>query len=123
MAAIVCFEAPHRVLRTLEEIGFCVKRPILVFRELTKMHEQTLLGTTDEIIAALPSPVGEFTLVIPTADVSDLPQADISPADLREQLGVLIENGAVSRRDAARELAARFGLSTKFVYNATKGSD
>ena len=34
-----------------------------------------------------------------------------------------MENGAGSRRDAARELASKFGLSTKFVYDATKGSD
>jgi 16S rRNA (cytidine1402-2'-O)-methyltransferase len=120
--AVVCFEAPHRVLRTLGEIGFYVKRPILVFRELTKLHEETLEGTTDEIIAALPNPIGEFTLVIP-ADVPTQVVSDVSAADLRQQLGILMENGASSRRDAARELASKFGLSTKFVYDATKGSD
>jgi 16S rRNA (cytidine1402-2'-O)-methyltransferase len=123
MAAIVCFEAPHRVLRTLDEIGVYVKRPMFAFRELTKIHEETLWGTTTELIAALPTPIGEFTLVIPAADGSEVTRADVSAADLREQLGLLIENGAGSRRDAARELAAKFGLSTKFVYNATKGSD
>ena len=121
-AAVVCFEAPHRVLKTLAELGIYVKRPILVLRELTKLHEETLQGTTDELIAALPNPIGEFTLVIP-ADVAPQVASDVSTADLRQQLGILMENGAGSRRDAARELASKFGLSTKFVYDATKGSD
>jgi 16S rRNA (cytidine1402-2'-O)-methyltransferase len=123
MAAVVCFEAPHRVLRTLTDLGLLVKRPILIFRELTKLHEETLQGTTNELIAALPSPVGEFTLVIPAASARDSTPVDISAAELRQQLGELIENGASSRRSAARQLAAKFGLSTKFVYDSTKWSD
>ena len=122
-AAVVCFRSPspgaHEPSR---EIGIYVKRPILVLRELTKLHEETLQGTTDELIAALPNPIGEFTLVIP-ADVAPQVASDVSAADLRQQLGILMENGAGSRRDAARELASKFGLSTKFVYDATKGSD
>ena len=121
-AAIVCFEAPHRVLRTLGDLGFYVKRPILVFRELTKMHEEALQGTTDELIALLPSPIGEFTLVIPSEPAVQ-GESEVSAEDLRQQLGALMEGGAGSRREAARELAAKFGLSTKFVYEATKGSE
>ena len=122
VAAIVSFEAPHRIIRTLSELGNYVERPILVLRELTKVHEESLEGTTDELVAALPNPVGEFTLVIPAALPNQAP-SDVSAADLRAQLDELIEGGAASRRGAARLLATKFGLSTKFVYNATKGSD
>ena len=123
MASVVCFEAPHRVIRTLEELGDLVKQPILMFRELTKIHEETLQGTTAELIASLSTPMGEFTLVIPAAEAADPAPLNVSVAELREQLGVLIENGLGSRRQAARALADKFGLSTKFVYEATKGSD
>ena len=34
------FEAPHRAKRTLEELLYYVKRPIIVGRELTKVNEQ-----------------------------------------------------------------------------------
>jgi 16S rRNA (cytidine1402-2'-O)-methyltransferase len=122
LAAVVCFEAPHRVRKTLGELGFYVNRPILLFRELTKLHEETLQGTTDQLIEALPSPVGEFTLVIPQAEVTEMATEAVTPEELRVYLGQLIENGANSRREAARELAIKFGLSTKFVYDATKGS-
>jgi 16S rRNA (cytidine1402-2'-O)-methyltransferase len=123
LAAIVCFEAPHRVRRTLEELGELVKQPILLFRELTKLHEETLQGTTAELIAALPTPIGEFTMVIPAAKPTNATPTEVTAAELKEQLGVLIENGSASRRQAARMLADKFGLSTKFVYDATKGSD
>ena len=122
-AAVVCFEAPHRVLRTLAELEVYVKRPIFAFRELTKLHEQTLYGTAEELIAALPSPQGEFTLVIPAEEPKNAAQVDVSVETLRNEIGVLIEKGAPSRRDAARELALKFGLSTKFVYDSTKRND
>jgi 16S rRNA (cytidine1402-2'-O)-methyltransferase len=38
---------------------------LTVGRELTKLHEQVLRGTADEVMAALGDPArGEFTLVI-----------------------------------------------------------
>ena len=86
-AAVVCFEAPHRVLRTLGELGVLVKRPILVFRELTKLHEETLQGTTDELIAALPESRRRVHDRDPGGRHQHEEPADVSPADLREQLG------------------------------------
>jgi 16S rRNA (cytidine1402-2'-O)-methyltransferase len=122
-AAIICFEAPHRVLKTLAELSVYVNRPIFAFRELTKLHEQTLHGTAAEMIGALTHPQGEFTFVIPPEPLPTEAPADISPQRLQRELGELIEQGASSRREAARALAIKFGLTTKIVYDATKGSD
>ena len=51
--AVVFFEAPHKLRRTLEELIILVNRPIFVGRELTKLHEELVLGhsvrTSDEI--------------------------------------------------------------------------
>jgi 16S rRNA (cytidine1402-2'-O)-methyltransferase len=122
-AAIVCFEAPHRLRKTLTDLSVYVDRPILVFRELTKLYEQTLEGTVAELLAALPQPQGEFTLVIPPRPPSNDAPGEISLEILQNELGESMEQGATSRRDAARAVAAKFGLSTKFVYDATKGND
>ena len=44
---IVLFEAPHRVLATLRELAqLLVKRQICVCRELTKLHEELVIGPT-----------------------------------------------------------------------------
>ena len=43
--AVVCFESPHRLRQTLAELGLILgNRPILVGRELTKIHEEWRQG-------------------------------------------------------------------------------
>ncbi len=65
--ATVIFESPYRIDSTLEELGNVLEdgRQLALCRELTKMHEQTLRGTVEEVRAALAIPSkGEITLVI-----------------------------------------------------------
>ncbi len=66
-ATVVIFESPQRVIRTLKDIhNYWGDRIISVCRELTKMHEETLLGTvTDaEIYFSKSKPKGEFVLLV-----------------------------------------------------------
>ena len=54
---LVLFEAPHRVRETLEAIrGILGNRQIVAARELTKMHEECLRGTIEEVLERLRSP-------------------------------------------------------------------
>ena len=66
-ATVVIFESPQRVVRTLKDIhNYWGNRIISVCRELTKMHEETLLGTvTDaEMYFSKSKPKGEFVLLV-----------------------------------------------------------
>ena len=66
-ATVVIFESPQRVIRTLKDIhNYWGNRIISVCRELTKMYEETLLGTvTDaEIYFSKSKPKGEFVLLV-----------------------------------------------------------
>jgi 16S rRNA (cytidine1402-2'-O)-methyltransferase len=62
--AVVFFEAPHRIERTLEEVSkTLVKRQIYVNREITKIHESFVLY--QNIDSSLNGPTaGEYTLVV-----------------------------------------------------------
>jgi len=64
---IVLFESPHRLAKTLAAIraGWGNRRAV-VARELTKIHEEFLRGTLDEVLAAIEprSLRGEITLLI-----------------------------------------------------------
>jgi 16S rRNA (cytidine1402-2'-O)-methyltransferase len=62
----VAFDSPYRVVKSLAVIAEILpKRHITVGRELTKLHEEVLRGTADEVRAALGDRArGEFTLVI-----------------------------------------------------------
>jgi 16S rRNA (cytidine1402-2'-O)-methyltransferase len=62
----VAFDSPYRVVKSLAVIAEILpKRHITVGRELTKLHEEVLRGTADDVRAALGDRArGEFTLVI-----------------------------------------------------------
>jgi len=63
----VIFESPYRIHATLEDLERTLNdgRRLALCRELTKMHEQTIRGTAEEIRAELANPPkGEITLVI-----------------------------------------------------------
>ena len=66
-ATIVIFESPQRVIRTLKDIyNYWGNRIISVCRELTKMYEETFLGTVmdAEVYFSQSKPKGEFVLLI-----------------------------------------------------------
>jgi 16S rRNA (cytidine1402-2'-O)-methyltransferase len=107
----------------LEELSYYVKQPLLVFRELTKLHEECLQGLPGDIAARLEHPQGEFTLVIPMAEPATDEPVVVSTETLRHELGLLTENDAHSKREAARLVARKFGLSTKFVYDAVRAEN
>ena len=49
--SIVIFESPHRVVRTLQDIEeYLGVREVAVCREITKMFEEIVRGTTTELI-------------------------------------------------------------------------
>jgi 16S rRNA (cytidine1402-2'-O)-methyltransferase len=64
----IFYESPHRLIKTLELLAALdSKREIFVARELTKLHEETLRGTSQEILASLhqrPQVKGEIVLIV-----------------------------------------------------------
>ena len=69
---IVFFDTPHSILKTISIIeSILVNRPIVIWRELTKVHEESLdLSAT--FGSDLPEPRGEFVVVVgPRAEVPD----------------------------------------------------
>jgi 16S rRNA (cytidine1402-2'-O)-methyltransferase len=116
---LIFYETPHRILDALadveKEMG---SRPVVVARELTKVHEEFLRGTAAEIRAALagrPSVKGEITLLIGKAEsvaADDTPLEDAVRA--AEQQGL-------SRMDAIKRAAKQRGLSKREVYRIITG--
>lgn len=115
---VVFFEAPHKLLKTLEELGTYVKRPIIVGRELTKIHEEFATGTPEELSKRFESPHGEFTLMIPPEGPGDRAVEVVSDEDVVAMFGQITEMGLAStKREVAREVGERLGLTAKQVYD------
>jgi 16S rRNA (cytidine1402-2'-O)-methyltransferase len=113
-ATLVFYEAPHRILEALEDVAEVLgARQITLARELTKIHEEFLVGEPSELRDALakrPSIKGEITLMIGKAKAPDPDATPIEAAFER-----LIEAG-VPRMEAMKTLARERGLSKREVY-------
>ena len=115
---VVFFEAPHKLRKTLEELTMLVNRPIVVGRELTKLHEEFVTGTPSELLERFEVPQGEFTVMIPPVDPASEPVAQITDAQVLALFGQITESTTIgSKRDAAREAGERLGLTAKQVYD------
>jgi 16S rRNA (cytidine1402-2'-O)-methyltransferase len=117
--AVVFFEAPHKLQRTLEELTLLVNRPIFVARELTKMHEELIWATPSELLARFDNPHGEFTLIIPPGQAAEAVREALSDIQIQELVGQITDiDRPKSKREAARIAGERLGLTAKQVYEA-----
>jgi 16S rRNA (cytidine1402-2'-O)-methyltransferase len=119
----ICFEAPHRILETLDDIQQTLgpNRPIVVARELTKLHEEFLRGPVSEVratLAARPALKGEITLLIGPAQRNE---ANSNPADYAQQVAQLVSEG-IPQMDAIKQVARKYNLPKAEVYRVVKGS-
>jgi 16S rRNA (cytidine1402-2'-O)-methyltransferase len=112
----VLYEAPHRLARTLADlVGACGgDRPVVLARELTKLHEEVWRGDLDGAVdwVAEREPPGEFVLVLGGAPAP-------APADddvVRAALAKALEDGA-SVRDAAAQVATDLGVARRHTYD------
>ncbi len=119
-ATVVFYEAPHRILATLSDIEELLgERPIVVAREMTKVHEEFLRGTAAglrRVLTARGEPLGEFTLLIAGAEGAAAPEP-LDPDLLRADVEVAVAAG-MSRMEAIKDLARRKGVPKRLVYQA-----
>jgi 16S rRNA (cytidine1402-2'-O)-methyltransferase len=112
---LVAFEAPHRLLESLEDVlAVLGDRPLAAARELTKVHEEVVRGSVAEVLARFKevAPRGEFTLVIggrPRA--AEAPDPVAAAARLRE-----LRRAGRKGRAAVDEVATTTGLPRREVY-------
>ena len=63
---VICYESPFRLVKTLELIQQVLGEiPVVVARELTKLHEEITRGSTSEVLGRYTerAPKGEITLI------------------------------------------------------------
>jgi 16S rRNA (cytidine1402-2'-O)-methyltransferase len=116
---VVFFEAPHRISKTLAELEqILVNRPIIVAREMTKIHEQWLKGAAAEVAAELDQERGEFVIVVEPGQEPDSASSVVGDEQISALFGRITDNGASSRREAVKLTAERLRLTPKTVYAA-----
>jgi len=133
----VFYEAPHRLIKTLTKLGehTCVStsastsastgaRKIALVRELTKVHEEIVFGTAEELLQKYGSdgeePRGEMVLVIEgrsAAEVKEERQKSFEDLSLEEHMALYSD---LDEKEAMKKVAKDRGVSKRDIYNALK---
>ena len=120
---IVLYEAPHRLVKTLEELRETLgDRQVSVCRELTKKHETVYQSTLGEACTYYQShePRGECVLVIQAKSREELrrqSQRKWEEMSLEEHMAYYTDQG-VDRKEAMKKVAKDRGVSKREVYQA-----
>lgn len=113
----VVYEAPHRIIKTIEELAAACgdDRRVSISRELTKMHEHTWRGTLGEAVTFLDTnePRGEYVIVL--EGVRHV-ESEMSDDAITTALNDRRATGS-STRDAVDEVATIFNIPRKRVYD------
>jgi 16S rRNA (cytidine1402-2'-O)-methyltransferase len=116
---LIFYEAPHRVIEMLEDVrkafGDC---PVVIGREVTKIHEEFLRGTLSEVVERLQKkPVkGEITVLVAPQESSRKTRPARSVSSVREEMESLMRKEKLSEREALKVLARSKGISKSEVY-------
>ena len=112
---LIFYEAPHRIKKILEEmLKIFGNRKICIARELTKVYEEFIRADLISVAEKLDEPRGEFVIVVEGCSVEIETPADENFIDAYQKL---IAEG-VDKKAAIREVAQKFNLSRREVYNA-----
>jgi 16S rRNA (cytidine1402-2'-O)-methyltransferase len=110
---LVAFEAPGRLRKSLAAIEEALpERRVAVCRELTKLHEETFVGTAAEALAHFGAPRGEIVLVIEGGNVEAAPADE---AAVVEEISEMKRLG-LTRAQAQALIERRFGMGRRRFY-------
>jgi len=111
------YEAPHRILDTLSDLEavFGATQPVVIARELTKLHEEFLRGPVSEMhrqLAERPSVRGEMVLLF-----SPSPQETAVPTrSIAAEVAALMQSESLSEKDALKRIARERGIGKSEAY-------
>lgn len=110
----ICYESPRRLLTMLKAMKLTIpERDICIARELTKIHEEYLIGNAEELISILADREikGEVTVLIKGSLFRDT----LSNDSIEERALTLLHEGH-SRKDVLQVLSQETGMGRNEIY-------
>lgn len=105
---IIYYESPNRIMDTIADLARVMpERQIAIVREITKLHEDTIIGYAADLMHIEP-PRGEIVIVVAPA-----PEHKMSDSEITE---IVNDIASTSTKSAAADLARRAGISKKEAY-------
>ena len=104
---IIIYEAPHRIKRTLNNIREILgDRNITIGKELTKIHEEFIIGKISDVIEKLNEHKGEYVITIEGSKISNIEKEkiDLSNKTLEEHYE-FYKNKGFSQKEIIKQIA------------------
>ena len=121
---IVVYEAPHHLVRTLEELSEALgaQRRIAICRELTKKYEEAYRTTFAGALERYETeePKGECVIIIEGRSIGELKeerQRSWDEMSLEEHMDIYVNQG-IDRKEAMKLVARDRGMKKREVYRA-----
>lgn len=116
---LIFYEAPHRIKNILAELAEVFgSRQAVLARELTKIHEEFIRADLTALAEMLDEPRGEFVIVVEGAAA----QPELPAENFLDAYKNLVAAGT-DKKSAMREVAKKFNLSRREIYNAVVNSE
>lgn len=109
---IIFYEAPHRIDKTLNLLRECLgNREICLARELTKLNEEYIRGTLDELIQLDKTTLkGEMVLIV----AGNNEENKVDDEQIKSRIAYFVNLG-LSQKDAINVVAEEYDVNKNYV--------
>ena len=122
---MVLYEAPHRIIRTLEELQEVLgDRDLRICRELTKKYEEVMAFTVSQALRFFEEnpPRGEMVVILKGMDPQEAKAMDAAGWEsltVREHVDLYMQKG-MEEKEAMKAAAVDRGVSKRDIYRELK---
>ena len=110
----ILYEAPHKLKNTLKDLSDIVgNRKMVLARELTKIHEEYIRGTVDELIEKSENLKGEIVLIIEESKKKE--ENKLNDLSLEEHYNFYKTQG-LSKKEIIKKIAKDRNVNKNEVY-------
>ena len=117
---LILYEAPHKLKNTLQELKDIFgeeenKRKIVLAREITKIHEEYIRGTINEIIEKSENLKGEIVLIIEANKNNKKIENELNNLSLEEHYK-FYENQGLEKKEIIKKIAKDRNVNKNEIY-------
>lgn len=113
---IIIYEAPHKLKTTLEDLEEILEnRKVVLARELTKIHEEFIRGTVQEIISKADNLKGEFVIIIEGRAETEKEENELNELSLEDHYKFYEEHG-FDKKEIIKKIAKDRNVNKNEIY-------
>lgn len=115
---IIFYEAPHRLIKTLQEMEQRLGNiEVVLAKELTKIHEKFIRGTIEKVLETLEDVKGEYIILFENHAKTEkqIEIENINQLRIAEQFEIYTKKG-LSKKDAIKQIAKNNKVPKDTIY-------